>query len=70
MECEAGRLVRSMGSTSPRLVQKITGTSLVKGKSSAKSEGFPIMEYRPLERILEGEEHGRRKKAFHQLTTK
>ena len=28
--------------------------------------GFPIMEYRPLERIMEGEEHGRRKKAFHQ----
>ena len=28
--------------------------------------GFPIMEYRPLERIMEGGEHGRRKKAFHQ----
>ena len=37
-----------------------------KAKSSVRSEGFPIKELRQaLERIMEGEEHGRGKKAFH-----
>ena len=40
MECEAGRLVRSMGSTSPRLVRKTTATAPKKAKLSVKSEGF------------------------------